>query len=406
MKKKHNMKVDFFIQNRQRLTQALKGGLVVVTAYDAMQRAADMAHPYQQESCFWYLTGIEQPGWKLIFDGIRNHATLVRPALTEVERIFDGDIDDQQIIDMSGADAIIAEKDMERELRQLARTHSVVSSLAFKQHDAYRFAVNPAPSHLWNLLDRIFPRVQDCERDIARLRAIKQPEEQKQLQSAIDLTIEAFNTVKQQLESYQYEYEIAADMTHVFGRHNARHAYDPIVASGGNACTLHYIANANKLRKNHFLLIDVGANLGGYCADITRTYQIGKVSNFARDVHEALQIAQRDCIALIEPGRSVEEYSREVDRIMCRTLSDLGLIASEKDEKGYRTYMPHAISHGLGIDTHDSLGRSHVLKEGMVLTVEPGIYIPEQSIGIRLEDDILVTHDGYKNLSKALSTEY
>lgn len=400
------MTPDFFIQNRKRLAQKLDGGVVVLAGFDAMQRTNDMPYPFWQEAHFWYLTGIEHAGWRMIYDGTRDHLTLVKPHLSDVEKIFDGDIDEQAVLERAGAQSIISMKEFEAALRHLARTHSVVYSLEFSHRESYSFAINPAPGKVWSLCQRVFSGVRDCERDIARLRAIKQPVEIQKMRAAAKLTMKAFEAAKKIIPHTRYEYEIAAEMSYVFAREKACHAYDPIVASGKNACTLHYIENSAKVSKKSFILMDVGAQKEYYASDVTRTYAVGDVSSFARDVHEGVSQAQKEIVSMLKPGLGLEEYSRNVDACMMRTMSDLGLISSTNDEKGYRTYMPHSVSHGLGIDTHDSLGRASVLREGMVLTVEPGIYIPEKSIGVRIEDDILITKNGHENLTGKLSTDW
>ncbi len=147
--------------------------------------------------------------------------------------------------------------------------------------------------------------------------------------------------------------------------------------------------------------MDVGAFYGGYAADISRTYVKGEPTKRQAAVHQAVEVAHHRIIKLIEPMLSVEEYQRSVDKIMKEALDSIGL---QSDDTGLRKYFPHAISHGLGIDVHDSLGAPKYFETNMVLTVEPGIYIPEENIGVRIEDDILVTANGRKNLSAALST--
>ena len=144
-----------------------------------------------------------------------------------------------------------------------------------------------------------------------------------------------------------------------------------------------------------------GARVGGYAADITRTYAIGTPSQREKDVHAEVEKAHRAIIDLIKPGASIKQYSASVDEIMKQALQNLNLFNTPDD---YRRYFPHAVSHGLGIDVHDSLGGFETFLPGMVLTVEPGVYIPEEGIGVRIEDDILVTEDGNRNLSAALPT--
>jgi Xaa-Pro aminopeptidase len=147
--------------------------------------------------------------------------------------------------------------------------------------------------------------------------------------------------------------------------------------------------------------MDMGASYGGYAADISRTYVKGQPTKRQLEVYAAVEAAHQRIISLVEPMFSVEAYQVAVDKIMSEALSSIGL---QSDKDGRRRYFPHAISHGLGIDVHDSLGAPKYFAENMVLTVEPGIYIPEENIGVRIEDDILVTSSGHKNLSAGLST--
>ena len=155
------------------------------------------------------------------------------------------------------------------------------------------------------------------------------------------------------------------------------------------------------LRDGELILLDVGASVDGYAADITRTYAKGDVSDRFAHVHLEVEKAHKKIIRLLKPGLAVKEYMTQVDVIMKQALTNVGLL---NDEKDYRKYFPHSISHGLGIDVHDSLGNPNTFKPGMVLTVEPGIYITEEGIGVRIEDDILITESGHENLSEMLPT--
>lgn len=401
------MKAAFFQANRQRLADELKGGIAVFSAYAEMQRSNDTAFLFEQEANFWWLSGIEAPDWWLIIDGTRGKSWLVAPTLSEVKTVFDGGLTPDEALKASGADDVISQDDAGKLLRDLAKKHSVVYALGDHPHVEYfEFTLNPAPKKMHEMLGRIFNSAQDCRKELAKLRAIKQPEELAQMKKAISLTADAFEEVKRQLPKMKHEYEAEAAFTYYFrSRGAAGHAYDPIVAAGKNACTLHYMQNNAKLKKRELLLLDIGARHGGYAADITRTYALGEPTKRQREVHAAVRDAQAEIIALIVPGLPVEEYQRRVDEIMTRSLMELGLMKAPDDEKAYRHYFPHAISHGLGVDVHDSLGAPRFLRPGMVLTVEPGIYVPEEGIGVRIEDDILVTENGRSNLSGKLSTE-
>lgn len=392
---------EFFQGNRSRLAEAIKGGLVVVTGHEEMQRTLDQAFTFEQEANFWYLSGIDVPRWKLVYDGTRNHTWLVRPVVDEVERIFSGEVDPKELLKKSGADEIIDAADLEQLLRQLHRKHSTVYTIAPIAAERYTFVQNPAPKQLHKMLDRVFTSVIDCTKELATLRAIKQPNEIKAMKRAIDLTVDAFTLLYNSLDQCKHEYEVEAVVTHRFRQNNAYHAYDPIVAVGKNACTLHYIKNDMSLRKGQLLLCDIGATYDGYAADITRTYAYGNPTARQTAVLGVLAKAQAKIIKFIKPGVSFASYIEDSDRIIAESLREIGF-TGDSDRELVSEYMPHAISHGLGIDVHDSLGGYKEFVPGMVLTVEPGIYIPRESIGARIEDDILVTERGHQNLSSKL----
>lgn len=400
-----SLDASFFKGNRERVYDALKGGLLVVPGYTQMQRSNDTANRFEQEGNFWYLTGIEYPDWKLLIDGKRRKSWLVAPHVEQHHELFDGSLDRDDAREISGITEIIDESAADSWLRQAARNHTIVHMVdvpSYSEH--FGFHLNPVAKDTREILARIFTKVQDFRSELAKIRAIKQPIEIEAMQAAINLTVEQFAHIYDNLLHYSYEYEIEADFSAGFRRAGAvGHAYDPIIATGNNACTLHYIRNQDKLVKGQMILLDVGARHYGYSADITRTYAFGKVTKRQQSVHAAVEQAQHDIIELIEPGLPLDEYQELVDGIMKKALLDLKLI-SGVDDPAYREYFPHAISHGLGIDVHDALGRPHTLQEGMVLTVEPGIYIPKEKIGVRIEDDILVTASGRKNLSAKLPT--
>ena len=394
------MQSEFFRANRQKLTQTLGGGLVVLAAYRPMQSSKDVAAPFLQEANFWYLTGVDEPNWRVIIDGHSGRTVLVRPEKTAVQKIFDGEVSNEVLLKSAAADEIIEEKEFEAYLRDLARRHAVVHGAQDKTD--YGAVPNPAQKELNAVLRRLFPAVQDCQKELNGLRAIKQPQEIAMMKKAIALTAKAFEQTRLAVAEARHEYELEALFDYEFRRANARHAYEPIVAAGANACTLHYINNSARLGKNQLVLLDVGARVNGYAADVTRTYARGVATKRQRQVHSAVQQAQTEIIALLAPNLSVERYVQQVDDIMKRALDSLGLLKRDDD---YRRYFPHAISHGLGVDVHESLGGARTFSPGMVLTVEPGIYIPQENIGVRIEDDILITESGHENLSKKLSTD-
>jgi len=397
------MKQEFFTTNQQKLTESLKGSLIVIGAYGAMQRGNDASFKFEQEANFWYLTGIEAPDWWVVIDGQSNISWLVAPEVDDVHNIFDGSLSWDEAKKISGVDKVISEKEAYSLLNELAEKNDTVFTICEDPRaNDYDFTLNPSQAVMQKRLEKLFKNVKNCRDEIAKLRAIKQPEEIEEMKKTINLTVDAFNEVKNKLPDLKYEYEVEAEFSYYFRKNGARgHAYDPIVAFGKNACTLHYVDNNSELDQGSLLLIDIGSRVGGYAADITRTYAVGKPTGRQIDVHHAVEKAQKDIISLLQPGLSVKEYHEKVDEIMRLAIESLGLIKKPDD---YRRYFPHAVSHGLGIDVHDSLGRPDKFLSGMVITVEPGIYIPEEAIGVRIEDDILITESGCINLSGSLST--
>lgn len=393
------MNAEFFTNNRAALATRLGGGaLVVVTGYGEMQRTADTAHLFEQEGNFWYLTGIESPDWQLIMVGKKSW--LVSPEIDPIKQTFDGSLSLQEAKKRSGISEIISVNDALPLLRQLRRQHSVVYiPLVTQQLQEYaHFCFNPNPAKAERQLERIFERIVDCHRELAQLRAIKQPVEIKALQKAIDITAEGFTALAKALPTLQYEYEAEAIMSYEIRRRGAAgHAYSPIIAGGDNACTLHYVQNNERLSKKQLLLMDVGAKFDGYAADITRTYMASLPSKRQQAVYDEVLKAQTAVIKLIKPGLSFADFQDHVDQIMTDAVVALGFKESELHD-----YFPHAIGHGLGIDVHDSLGGFDAMQPGMVLTVEPGLYIDKEGIGVRIEDDILVTETGHKNLSSRI----
>jgi Xaa-Pro aminopeptidase len=408
MKTMSELDKSFFTGNRERVYDALKGGLLVAAGYTGMQLSNDNEARFKQEGNFWYLSGVEFPDWWLIVDAQRGKSWLVEPEIDEAHRLFTESLSHDVAKQTSGINEILSRDQAMSMLRAAAKSHQLVYTIGPPYyHEHFGFTLNPAPRDMHAMLDRIFVKVEDFRLDLAKIRAIKQPVELEVMQAAIDLTVKTMTDVKAKLSQYKYEYEIEADLSHAFRVTGGQgHGFDPIIAGGVNATVAHYFSNNSVLKKGTFVMMDVGAQVAGYPADITRTYAVGKPTKRMIDVHTAVQSAQKEIISLLRPSLLVEEYNKQVDVIVKQKMIELGLMTSVDDEKSYRRHFPYSISHGLGVDVHDALGRPKYFEPGMVLTVEPGIHIAEEAIGVRIEDDILITGTGHKNLSAKLSTDY
>ena len=393
----------FFTDNRRRLVEVVADDAVIVLgANAALQRRGDAAFLFEQESNFWFLTGIAEPDWWLVIDTRTADSWLVSPTISETKAVFDGSLPAGEATKRSGIHAVISRSEGDELLKRLARKYDEVYSLGDDpQARYYDFSLNPAAQQMSQRLASVFGSVRDCRTLINRLRAIKQPAELAAMQRAIDLTVDGFDHVRRLLPQLQYEYQVESEFSYYFRSRGAEgHGYEPIVAAGVNACTLHYGKNTDRLGSGELLLLDIGARVDGYSADITRTYALGQPTSRQTQVHQVVQSATHDITARLAPGVSMQSYLEQADATMRAAVDQLVLAPAD-----YRRYFPHAISHGLGIDVHDSLAGFREFQPGMVLTVEPGIYIPEESLGVRIEDNILITETGYRNLSQKLSTD-
>lgn len=238
------------------------------------------------------------------------------------------------------------------------------------------------------------------------LRMIKSEAEIINMRRAISVTEKAYYMICQNLHPWMYEYEVEALIAWVFRSQHMTEAYPTIVASGPNACTLHYTKLERQLKEGDCVLIDFWAEFHGYAADISRVISIWKPSSRQKQVFDGIKRVKEYAESLIRPWINKWEYESLVREKMNEVLVQLSLIptdaTNEERERLSRTYYPHSTSHFLGLDVHDVGSRESIFEAGMVVTCEPGIYIPEEWIGMRLEDDILITSDGCENLSKKI----
>lgn len=404
-----NFPLEFFKSNRERLRQKVSSDIpMVIVANGILQRGADSSYPFIQDANFWYLTGINDPDIILVMEEDREY--LIVPIREGTRVSFDGQIDQESIAESCGITDIVNEVSGWKRLDAvLAKTRSLATlapaPLFIEQYGMYS---NPARARF---IERVQKHINDLNLidirpELANLRMIKQPIEVQAIQTAIDITNKTLrDVIKQPAGTYKYEYQIEADISRGFRYLGAQnHAFEPIIAGGDRACTLHNISNSAALSPNELVVMDVGASVFGYAADITRMYCNGKPTDRQRDVFNAVSECQLYAIDLLKPGCKLKNYENKVMRFLGGKLKELKLINSIKEEE-VRTFFPHATSHFLGLNVHDVGDYRQPLQPGTVLTVEPGIYIPKENIGVRIEDDILITDDGNKVLSKNLPSK-
>jgi Xaa-Pro aminopeptidase len=398
---------EFFAGNRERLRQLFQGTApIVITANGLLQRGGDSAFPFRQDSSFWYLTGINDPDITLVMDKAREY--LIVPARGDSRVAFDGAVDAGALKRVSGVATVFDDSVGWRQLSaRLAKVKHVATLAALPAYiEAHGMYTNPARA---TLIDRLKSEkdgleLLDISMHLANLRMIKQPIELEAIRAAIDITVDTMREVSRPatLKKYAYEYEVEADLTRGFRRRGASgHAFEPIVAAGKHACTLHNVANNGSLASDELLLMDVGADVNGYAADITRTVSLSVPSKRQQAVFDAVLDVQRFALTLMKPGNTIKDNEQRIEQYMGEKLRELGLIKTISHEE-VRHYYPHATSHFLGLNVHDVGDYNRALEPGMVLTVEPGIYIAAEGIGIRIEDDVLITGDGCEILTDRL----
>lgn len=399
---------EFFSGNRARLRELFMGTApIVITANGLLQRSGDTPFQFQQDSNFWYLTGIDEPDAILVMDKSRDY--LIVPFKEGVRAQFDGQITPEELTTLSGVEHVYGEKEGWKQLQGRLQKVKHVATIAPPPRyiDTYGMYSNPARGRLVRHMRERGGELEllDISPHIARLRMVKQPEEIQAIQHAINITASTIKTIVRpsSLAKFEHEYEVEAELYRGFRREGASgHAFDPIVASGSNAATIHYMDNSAPLKPGDLLTMDVGAAYDHYAADITRTVSLdGQPTKRQRLIYDAVADVQQYAFGLLKPGVILMEYEQQIEEYMGEKLRELGLIKTIEREH-VRRYYPHAASHHLGLNVHDVDTHDRPLEENMVITVEPGIYVPEEGIGVRIEDDVRITAQGIEIMSGAL----
>ncbi|HUC95821.1 MAG TPA: Xaa-Pro aminopeptidase [Candidatus Saccharimonadia bacterium] len=398
---------QFFVSNRNKLRNLFVGTApIVLTANGLLQRNADNTYLFRQDSSFWYFTGIEIPGAILVIEKDREY--LIIPKKSDFSIIAEGEADLENVRRVSGVETIYDEeigwKQLNSKIKKVKHVATIVPAEEYiKTMGLY---TNPTKRLLSIRLKDTNPQIifLDIRQHISKLRCIKQSPEIRAIREAITITNKTISNIYKNITNFKYEYEIEAVVLSEFKKQNADLAYPPIIASGLNACVLHYSKNDTKLEPKDLILIDVGASVSNYASDITRTFSLKhNPNNRQLAVLKSVLDVQKFAQNLMKPGLDAKKYELEVERFMGEQLRELGLIRTITHDL-VRKYYPHSTSHFLGLDPHDIGDYKSPFEEDMVLTIEPGIYIPEEGIGVRIEDDYLLTKDGCLNLSANLPT--
>ena len=406
---------EIFVQNRKRFIDKMdKNSIAIFNSNDELPYNGDALHPFVQNSDLFWLSGIEQEETMAILfpdnpdPKYKEVLVLVHP--NELKEKWNGhQFRKNEAQEISGMKTIVWLDELEGLLQQWIHLADTIY-LNTNENDRkanevpvrdYRYAAymrNRYPLHNYKRSARI----------LKELRAIKTPLEIEVVQKAIDITDIAFRRLLKFIKPGVIEYEIEAEIMHSFLSQRASGtAYGSIIASGDRARTLHYVNNNQECKDGELILMDFGARYGNYAADLTRTVPVnGKFSKRQKTVYNACLDLHYYCASILKPGISINDYTEKVGDKATEIFQKIGLLKKsdikneDPENRAYRKYLYHGISHHLGIDVHDLGTRTEPVKAGMLFTIEPGIYIEEEQMGIRIEDNYWITKNGNKDLMK------
>ncbi|MBC7510098.1 MAG: aminopeptidase P N-terminal domain-containing protein [Ferruginibacter sp.] len=409
------LNVDIFIQNRKRFIDKMeKGSIAVFNSNDELPYNGDAIHRFKQNADLVWLTGIEQEDTMLVLfpdnpdPKYREVLVLVRP--NEVKEKWDGHrLRTNEATTISGLSTIVWLDVLDSLLQPWIHLANTIY-LNTNENDRKANLVPVRDYRYAEIMRQRYPLHQYKRSAVIlkELRAVKTASEVEVIQRAIDITETAFRRLLQFIGPGVMEYEIEAELVHSFLSQRATgEAYGSIIACGDRARTLHYVENNQQCKDGEMLLMDFGAGYGNYCADLTRSVPVnGRFTKRQKTVYNACLHLHQYAAGILKPGISIVDYTEKIGDEATVIFQKIGLLKKtdvkneDPQNRAYRKYLYHGISHHLGIDVHDLGTRTEPIKAGMVFTIEPGIYIEEEQTGTRIENNFWITKNGNKDLMK------
>ena len=412
---------SLFIKNRNNFLSKMKPNSVAVfNSNDIYPVSADSTLPFEQHRDIFYLSGIDQEESVLILrtdktNDITESILLLKETDDHIA-VWEGPkVNKQQAYEISGIKNVYWLDDLEKIIDKLMLN---CDNIYINENEHYRAKVETetrdARFSKWVLNKYSNKKKERSNPILQRLRSVKDPIETKLIQQACDITNKGFRRILNFVKPGVWEYEIEAEFIHEFLINKSKKfAYTPIIASGNNANILHYIENNMQCKDGELILLDVGAEYANYSSDMTRTIPVnGKFNQRQKAVYNSVLKVKNEATKLLIPGTDWAEYHKEVGRLMTSELLDLKLLDKadvqneSKEKPAYKKYFMHGTSHHMGLDTHDYGLLGEPMEANMVFTVEPGIYLPDEGFGIRLEDDVVIQQTGGPiNLMKNIPIE-
>lgn len=419
--KYHKINNQLFIKNRKNFTAQMKpNSLAVFNSNDIYPISADSTMPFEQHRDIFYLSGVDQEESILVlFPDCpkKNHKEILFLKETnEHIAVWEGEkLTKERAFEVSGIKSVIWLQDFHKTLKEVM---AYADTMYINTNEHYRAAIDTETREArfvkWWKENYPAHKVEKSNPILQKLRSVKEQEELDLIQNACNITEKGFRRILNFVKPGVMEYEIEAEFAHEFLRNRSKgFAYTPIIASGSNANVLHYIENNQECKAGDLLLLDVGAEYANYSSDMSRTIPVsGKFTDRQKAVYNAVLRVKNEATKMLTPGTFWKQYHVEVGKLMTSELLGLGLLDKadvqneNPDWPAYKKYFMHGTSHHMGLDTHD-YGLLHLpMEANMVFTVEPGIYIPQEGFGIRLEDDVVIQSKGEPfNLMKNIPIE-
>lgn len=382
-----------------------EGTLAVLFSGDLIKRSADATYPFSVNRNFFYLTGLDEDSLILILmktTTAQKEFLFIKDANPMMEKWVGKSIKEDEAKAVSDIMTIMPLSNYEAVLGRLIERNGITTLGIDTERDSLNARVMEGEA-FGRKAHKLYPgmKVVNLNHTINALRVFKSKEELDDIRQAIEITRKGIENALSHLKAGRKEYEVVADFNHALALENSENAFETIAASGANACTLHYVSNLETLKENELILLDLGASYHHYCADISRTFPInGKFTDRQKVFYSIVLQAQAKVIQAIRPGVTLGDLNTIVKQTYAKACIDAKIVddPSKIDQVYY-----HGVSHFLGLDTHD-VGQMDgmLLKPGMVITVEPGLYSAVEGIGIRIEDDVLVTETGGEVLSSSI----
>lgn len=411
-----------FVGNRANFAAQLPHkSIAVFTANEPMPRNGDEFYPFRQQSDFFYLTGINEENAFLVIapdypDESMREILFIEP-YDEVKATWQGEmLDNKKATNLSGIKTVKGSDSFWMTLNDFVFSgYGETIYLNSYEYPKYECAVETIQQRFVKQVKEHYP-MHNYGRTapiLNALRMVKSEEEIAVMQQACDITAKAFRRCLHTVKPGMYEYEVQAEIEYIFKKNDATgHAYAPIIAGGKNACCLHYSKNHSLLNDGDLLLFDIGCELNNYASDLSRTIPInGKFTQRQADCYNAVLRVMKEITKLYRPSGTINEINETTHRLMEQEMIKLGLFTAEDVKKQdpekplERKYLMHGMSHHIGLDVHDSIDKFKPFEPGMILSCEPGIYIREEGIGIRIENDLLITEGKPVNLFEGLPIE-